>query len=101
MNAVGISISPAGPGCKRPRCGCGKLELPDVRESREVRCQSDAGDGPAVFVVFPVGAAGLAPGFETAFAPPVRAPVPGALSIALLRPFKGVPAAPHCRNVEE
>ena len=101
MNAARTSVSAAGLGRKRPRCGRGLKGLPEVRERREIRCLSnhDAGDGPAVFVVFLVGAVAAGLGLEIAFAPPAWVPVIAALSVALLRPFKGVLMA--CRNARE
>ena len=115
MNVVGTSVFTAGLGCKCPRCGRGRLlkGLLEVRESCEVcdldLSDHDTGDGPAVFVVFLVGAiaAGLALGLESAFAPPVwvhlaiLVPVIVVLSIALLRPFKCILVALHYRNVRE
>ena len=113
MNAVGTFA--AGLGCKCPRCGRGRLlkGFLEVRESCEVcdldLSNHDTGDGHAVFVVFLVGAiaTGLALGLESAFAPPVwmhlavLIPVTVSLSVALLRPFKGVLVALHYRNVRE
>jgi uncharacterized protein (DUF983 family) len=88
--------------CRCPRCGQGKLY--DGLLSVAPRCAvcgldlraEDAGDGPAVFVMFILGAitVGLAILVETVFAPPIWVHLllwtPFILggSIALLRPLK-------------
>jgi uncharacterized protein (DUF983 family) len=90
-----------------PRCGqgrlfCGFLTLVD-------RCEvcglglagNDAGDGPAVFIIFVLGfgIVGLAAVVEYVFMPPmwlhalIWIPLTIGLSIALLRPLKGVTVA--------
>ena len=67
---------------------------------------SDSGDGPAVFVILVVGFIAVfgAMFTEIAFRPPVWVPlvvwIPAAalLSLALLRPMKGLMIAAHVRN---
>jgi len=67
---------------------------------------SDSGDGPAVFVILVVGFIAVfgAMFTEIAYRPPVWVPlviwIPGAaaLSLALLRPMKGLMIAAHIRN---
>ena len=94
----------AGLKCRCPRCGRGALFDGFLKPA--ARCANcgldysaeDAGDGPAVFVMFLVGAIvvplGLA--LELLVAPPLWAhfllwaPLTVALSMAFLRPFKGV-----------
>ncbi|MBI4183428.1 MAG: DUF983 domain-containing protein [Proteobacteria bacterium] len=95
-----------------PRCAAGPLfsGLLSVAE----RCRAcgldlrnhDAGDGPAVFVIFFLGVAavGLAFGIEIAFEPPlwlhaiVWPPAILALAVVLLRLFKGVLVALQYRH---
>ncbi|HMD64073.1 MAG TPA: DUF983 domain-containing protein [Stellaceae bacterium] len=97
-------VSPlrAALGCRCPRCGKGKLfaGLLSVRPACEVcgldLSAQDAGDGPAVFVIFFLGliVVGLAALVEIRFAPPMWVHlllwtpfiVVGAL--AMLRPLK-------------
>lgn len=108
-------LSPFATGLagKCPRCGRGALfkGLLDVRPRCEV-CDldlspHDTGDGATVFVILFLGAivVGLAIWLETAFEPPIWVhlvvwiPVITVLSVALLRPFKGVLIAYHFRNL--
>ena len=95
-----------------PRCGQG--ELFDGYLGLRTSCPScgldyaaaDAGDGPAVFLIFIVGFAGVAAAFILRFG--FNAPIPvafigsSALSIglifALLRPMKGVLIAMQFQN---
>ena len=99
-------VSPigAGLGCKCPRCGRGKLFdgfLKVAETCNACGCdlrKADSGDGPAVFIIFVLGAlvVPLALLLEARVAPPywvhlvLWPPVILGGSIALLRPFKGV-----------
>jgi uncharacterized protein (DUF983 family) len=75
------AVSPvrAALGCRCPRCGRGKLfaGLLKVRAACEVcgldLSAQDAGDGPAVFVIFFLGliVVGLAAWVEMKFSPPI------------------------------
>ncbi len=95
-----------------PRCGEGKLYkgLLEVRESCD-HCgldysQVDSGDGPAVFVIFILGAVTVLGALlvDSLFAPPywahaiIWAPVIIGGSIGLLAPFKGVLIALQYHN---
>jgi uncharacterized protein (DUF983 family) len=108
-----LSPTATGLGAKCPRCGRGKLfkGLLDVRERCEV-CDldlspHDTGDGATVFVILFLGAivVGLAVWLEFAFSPPVWVhlvvwiPVITIMSVAMLRPFKGILIALHFRNL--
>jgi uncharacterized protein (DUF983 family) len=74
-----VSTLQAALGCKCPRCGKGRLYrgLLNVRPACEVcgldLSAQDAGDGPAVFVIFLLGfiVVGLAALVEIRFAPPI------------------------------
>ena len=103
----------AGLGCRCPRCGRGRLfqGLLTVAERCET-CQldfspHDTGDGPAVFVIFILGAlvVPMALGLEVWFEPPVWVhlivwvPVILVLSILLLRPMKAIMVALHYKNL--
>ena len=109
--------SPAKTGLKGkcPRCGQGRLFNGVL--SLADRCRAcglsydfaDSADGPAVFVMFIVGtiiiAAGVA--LEVAYAPPawvhalIWLPLIVILSIALLRPLKGLMVALQYANKAE
>ena len=97
-------VSPlrAALGCRCPRCGDGRLftGLLTVRGACPV-CEldfsaEDAGDGPAVFVIFALGflVVGLAAFVEVRFGPPIWVhmllwtPLILAGAILLLRPLK-------------
>jgi uncharacterized protein (DUF983 family) len=79
-----------------PRCGACGFDL----------ASSDSGDGPAVFVILIVGFIAVFGAMFTAIAynPPVWVPlviwipVAAVLSLALLRPMKGLMIAAHIRN---
>lgn len=102
MAAVGRGL--AG---RCPRCG--RAPLFDGFLAVTARCAAcglgfgghDAGDGPAVFIIFVVGAlvTGLALVTEMLFAPPLWAhallwaPIIVALSVGGLRPLKGATVA--------
>ena len=99
-----VSPIKAGLACRCPRCGRGRLfdGFLTVAESCGVCAadltKSDSGDGPAVFIVFIMGAilVPLALWLEAAAAPPMWVHVilwsviALAGSLALLRPLKGV-----------
>ena len=98
------AISPirAALGCRCPRCGQGRLftGLLDVRGACEVcgldLSAQDAGDGPAVFVIFFLGSivVALAALVEIKFSPPIWihlvlwTPFIIVGAIAMLRPLK-------------
>lgn len=108
------AISPfaAGLRCRCPRCGRGALfnGLLTVRPVCEV-CEldlsaHDTGDGPAVFVIFLLGAivVPLALLLETWLSPPIWVhlvvwlPVVLVLAVVLLRPIKAILVALHYKN---
>jgi uncharacterized protein (DUF983 family) len=98
------AVSPfrAALGCRCPRCGKGKLfaGLLNVRRACEVcgldLSTEDAGDGPAVFVIFFLGliVVGLAALVEIKFSPPIWVhlalwtPLILGGALAMLRPLK-------------
>ncbi|WP_372421991.1 DUF983 domain-containing protein [Salinarimonas chemoclinalis] len=95
---------PAGAKGRCPRCGEGRMF--DGYLTVRARCEAcdldygfaDAADGPAVFVMFIVGflVVGLALWVEFAYTPPVWVhialwfPLTAILSLAIIRPLKGV-----------
>jgi uncharacterized protein (DUF983 family) len=97
-----VSLSRAAFGCRCPRCGKGRLftGLLAVRETCEVCAldlsAQDAGDGPAVFVIFFLGliVVGLAALVEIKFSPPIWVhlllwtPLITGGAVAMLRPLK-------------
>jgi len=99
-----MAVSPyvAGLTCRCPRCGRGKLfdgllsVAPVCSECGLDLKKEDSGDGPAVFVIFILGALVVPLAFlvETVFRPPewlhmvLWPPVIVAGTIGLLRPFK-------------
>ena len=103
----------AGLKCRCPRCGRGKLYdgLLAVAETCG-ECgldlgPHDTGDGPAVFVIFILGAiiVPLALGLEAWLAPPswvhlvVWMPVILVAAILMLRPMKAIMVALHYKNL--
>jgi uncharacterized protein (DUF983 family) len=98
------AVSPvrAAFACRCPRCGTGRLYagLLNVRPACEVcgldLSAQDAGDGPAVFVIFFLGliVVGLAGLVEIRFSPPIWVhlvlwtPLIVAGAVAMLRPLK-------------
>jgi uncharacterized protein (DUF983 family) len=117
MSRASVPVSPpsliqAAFACRCPRCGRGKLY--DGLLSVAPRCPAcgldlqaqDAGDGPAVFVVFILGAVvvALALLVEVLFAPPLWVhivlwtPVILGGAIAMLRPLKAVLIALQYRH---
>src|SRR5690242_10627671 len=98
------AVSPlrAAVGCRCPRCGKGRLYsgLLTVRPACEVcgldLSAQDAGDGPAVFVIFFLGliVVGLAALVEIRFAPPIWVhlalwtPLILGGAVVMLRPLK-------------
>jgi uncharacterized protein (DUF983 family) len=99
---VPVSLTRAALRCRCPRCGEGRIFV-GLLTVREV-CPAcgldlsaeDAGDGPAVFLIFLLGAVavGIAAWLEIAFDPPiwvhlvVLTPLILGGAIALLRPMK-------------
>lgn len=110
-----VSPFSAGLGGKCPRCGQGALFRSFiVLKERCVACgldyaQADAGDGPAVFIMFIVGFIAVAVAFIARFvffAPiwlafAISGGVAIGLSLALLRPMKGVLIALQYRHKAE
>ena len=108
-------VSPlrAGLGCRCPRCGRGALYrglLTVVGQCSECGLDfgpHDSGDGPAVFVIFILGAitVPLVFAFESLAQPPIWAhmviwpPVVIGLSVVMLRPFKAILVAFHFKNL--
>jgi uncharacterized protein (DUF983 family) len=110
-----VSPFSAGIGGKCPRCGQGALFKSFIGLNE--RCpacgldyaQADAGDGPAVFIMFIVGFIAVAAAFIARFV--FLAPILTAflisgglaigLSLALLRPMKGVMVALQYRHKAE
>lgn len=113
-DAFGPPPSPfvAGLLCRCPNCGRGRLfdGYLTVRDNCEVcgilLSEHDSGDGPAVFVIFILGAlvVPLALSVEAAFEPPLwlHAVLWGTVilagTIGLLRPLKGLMVALHFRH---
>ena len=108
-----VSPLSAGLRCRCPRCGRGKLfdGLLGVAE-RCAECgldlgPHDSGDGPAVFVIFILGAIVIPFVFaiERLVEPPmwvhmiIWPPVIVVLAIALLRPMKAILVALHYKNL--
>ncbi len=107
-------VSPwvAGPACRCPRCGRGRLfegfltVAPRCAVCGADLAKADSGDGPAVFIIFVLGAlvVPLALWLEVALAPPYWVHValwPAAilgLTLALLRPFKATLIALQFRH---
>ena len=103
----------AGLACRCPRCGRGKLYSGVLTVAD--RCAvcgldlspHDSGDGPAVFVIFILGAVvvPLALLLEVTAAPPmwlhmvIWPPVIVALALVLLRPMKATLVAYHYKNL--
>ncbi|MEL6361605.1 MAG: DUF983 domain-containing protein [Pseudomonadota bacterium] len=99
-----VSPYAAGLGCKCPRCGQGKLYASylGLKPACEVcgldYAGADAGDGPAVFVIFIVGFISVALAFVARFSwglsIPVALLVSGGTAIAsillMLRPLKAL-----------
>ena len=97
-----VSPFSAGLRCRCPRCGIGPLYAGFLTlAERCTACDldlkaADSGDGPAVFIIFIVGAVvtGLALWVDIAFAPPywvhmvLWTPVVLVGCLGLLRPFK-------------
>jgi len=97
-----VSLVRAALSCRCPRCGRGRLYagLLNVRSECEVcgldLSGQDAGDGPAVFVIFFLGliVVGLAALVEIKFSPPMWlhlvlwTPFIIVVAIAMLRPLK-------------
>lgn len=110
-----VSPYAAGFGGKCPRCGQGALfkSFLGLKDRCEVcdldYSKADAGDGPAVFIMFIVGFVAVAVAFIARFvwfAPIVTSflisgGVAIALSLALLRPFKATLVALQYRHKAE
>ena len=114
-NGVAGNVWSVGLAGRCPRCGDGKLfhQLLNLRPRCE-KCGldfsfADAGDGPAIFVMFVLGAimVGVALFVELTYSPPLWLhavlwlPVTMLLAIVLLRPMKGVLIALQYRNKAE
>jgi len=111
-DALGPSPFIAGLRCRCPRCGRGRLfdGYLTVRGTCEAcglgLADHDTGDGPAVFVIFILGAVmvPLALSVEAAFQPPLWlhavlwSVTILAGTVALLRPLKGLMVALHYRH---
>src|SRR5882724_2834193 len=114
MTPVSSAVSPfaAGLRCRCPRCGQGKLfqGVLTVRErcsvcELDLRAQ-DAGDGPAVFVIFGLGFVimGLVAFVELKYEPPLWLhallwpPLTVIGTVALLRPLKAILIALQYRH---
>lgn len=110
--AAGVNPFVAGLACRCPNCGKGPLFAGylKVRDRCEV-CgfdlhKADSGDGPAVFIILIVGGLVSAAALftEVAFKPPIWVhlvlwlPLAAALSLGLLRPFKGILVAMQFHN---
>jgi uncharacterized protein (DUF983 family) len=109
---AGVNPVLAGLACRCPNCGKGPLFAGFLKvHDRCAVCgfdlaKTDSGDGPAVFIILIVG--GLvcfaALYTEVAFKPPIWVSmvvwplVAVGLSVALLRPFKGVLVAMQFHN---
>ena len=110
-----VSVWSAGLKGRCPRCGKGRLfhQILNLREKCDV-CGlnygfADAGDGPAIFVLFLLGAVmvGAALFVELTFSPPLWLhavlwlPATFVLAIVMLRPMKGTLIALQYRNKAE
>lgn len=109
-----VSPFAAGLACRCPRCGRGRLFAGAFSLGVRPRCdvcaldlaERDSGDGPAVFVIFLLGAivVGLALWVEARFEPPLWlhvvlwGPFILAASILMLRPFKATLIALQYRH---
>lgn len=107
MTATPPSPFVTGLSCRCPRCGRGRLFKgflslrPACEECGLDYGFADAADGPAVFIMFLVGflVVGLALWVEFAYEPPIWLhlalwfPLTAVLSLATLRPLKGVTIA--------
>ena len=112
MPSVAAPLWQSGLRCRCPRCGRGPLFASYLKIAP--RCSvcdldyaiADAGDGPAVFVIFVAGAiiAGAAAFVELNFHPPywmhalIWLPATVGLCMALLPPFKATLFALQYRN---
>ena len=107
-----VPVARAALLCRCPRCGEGRIftRLLTVRESCPV-CSldlsaEDAGDGPAVFLIFLLGAVavGIAAWLEVEFEPPIwvhlliLTPIVIGGAIGLLRPMKATMIALQYRH---
>jgi uncharacterized protein (DUF983 family) len=109
---AGVNPVIAGLACRCPNCGKGPLfsGYLKVRERCEAcgfdLAKADSGDGPAVFIILIVGAVTCFGALitEVAIRPPmwvhmlVWPALAAGLSLALLRPFKGVLVAMQFHN---
>jgi uncharacterized protein (DUF983 family) len=107
-----VSVARAALSCRCPRCGEGRIftGLLTVRAACPAcgldLSAEDAGDGPAVFLIFILGAAavGIAAWLEIEFSPPIwvqlliLTPVVVIGAIALLRPMKAAMIALQYRH---
>ena len=109
---AGVNPISAGIACRCPNCGEGPLfgGFLKVRPRCEAcgldLAKADSGDGPAVFIILIVGAivSACALVTEVAVRPPIWVhmllwlPLTLILSLALMRPFKGVMIALQFHN---
>ena len=107
-----VSVSRAALSCRCPRCGEGRIfiRLLTVRASCPAcgldLSAEDAGDGPAVFLIFFLGAlaVGIAAWMEIEFEPPiwvhlaVLTPLILGGAVLLLRPLKALMIALQYRH---
>jgi uncharacterized protein (DUF983 family) len=107
-----VSLTRAALGCRCPRCGEGRIfsGLLTVRAACAVcgldLSAEDAGDGPAVFLIFLLGAiaVGIAAWLEIEFEPPiwvhlvVLTPLIIGGAVGLLRPMKAAMIALQYRH---
>lgn len=108
----GLAPFLAGARGRCPACGQGALFEGFLRVARNCAVcghdlsASDSGDGPAVFVILVVGFVAVFGALitEILYQPPVWVPLAiwiplaAGLSLALLRPMKGLMIAAHVRN---
>lgn len=113
MATAPVAPLAAGLACRCPRCGRGRLfeglltVAPKCAACGLDLARHDTGDGPAVFVIFILGAvlvplalaldAWLAPAFWVHIV--VWTPVTLGLAILLLRPMKATLIALHYKNL--
>jgi uncharacterized protein (DUF983 family) len=109
---AGVNPFLAGLACRCPECGRGPLFAGFLKLAPACSAcgfdfsRADSGDGPAVFIILIVGFVACFGALFTdlSLRPPIWLtlaiwmPLAGALSLALLRPFKGVMVALQFHN---